>query len=253
LSTCKSIDQHRFFACPAQSDAGNLDSPGPASRPRSEGSSPIQWWSLFDFHVYQNLSSLHGKNLVILIWGIPILEPAQEVEMKIPNCSVRVGELCLTTALLLPAVGAIQLFVLHAQAKTNAHAPQVFAHPVFRYAIIYNDPWYDKSHREITILMDPSEFSEANLRTLFMLLSQRYKSLTGFNAYIETSLQDIDTPEMHEGPGYSECKDCGNPKGGKSPAATIRHSPECDTLYIYLPSRATEHPNKIDLRTPLIN
>jgi hypothetical protein len=165
--------------------------------------------------------------------------------------SAGVRELCLATALLLPTFGTIHLFVLHAQANTKNHAPQAFAHPVFRYAIIYNDRWYDKSHREITILMDPSEFSEANLRTLFMLLGQRYKSLTGFNAYIETSLQDIDTPEMHEEPGYSECNDCGNPKGGKSPAATIRHSPERDTLYIYLPSRATGNPRKIDLRTPL--
>jgi hypothetical protein len=170
--------------------------------------------------------------------------------MKTP---ARIRELCLTTALLLPTLGIMQLFVLHAQANTNAHAPQAFAHPAFRYAIIYNDPWYDNSHREITILMDTSEFSEVNLRTLFMLLSQRYKSLVGFNVYIETSLQDIDTPEEHEGPGYSECNDCGNPKGGKSPAATIRHSPERDTLYIYLPSRATENPRKIDLRTPLSN
>jgi hypothetical protein len=173
--------------------------------------------------------------------------------MKTLSCTARVRELCLTAALLLPTLGTIQLFVLHAQANTNAHAPQAFAHPLFRYAIIYNDPWYDKSHREITILMDPSEFSEANLPTLSMLLTQRYKNLRGFNAYIETSLQDIDTPEMHEEPGYSECNDCGNPNGAKSPAATIRHSPERDTLYIYLPSRTTEHPKKIGLRTPLVN
>ncbi len=167
--------------------------------------------------------------------------------------SVWVRVLCVTAAILLPTLGAIQSSVLTALANTKARAPQAFAHPVFRYAIIYNDLGYDKSHREITVLMDPSEFSEANLRTLFMLLSQRYINLTGFNAYIETSLQDIDTPEMHEEPGYSECNDCDNPKSRKNPAATIRHSPEKDTLYIFLPSRATENPQKIDLRTPLSN
>jgi hypothetical protein len=202
--------------------------------------------------VNRDLASLNHENLVIL-YGHPHFGGGTEVEMKAQSCTARVRGLCLTTALLLATLGTIQLFLKHTQANTNAHAPQAFAHPLFRYAIIYNDPSYDKSHREITILMDQSELSEANLRTLFMLLSQRYKSLTGFNAYIETSLQDIDTPEMHEEPGYSECNDCGNPKGGKSPAATIRHSPERDVLYIYLPSRATEHPKKTDLRTPLVN
>jgi len=96
--------------------------------------------------------------------------------------------------------------------------------------------------------MDPTEFSEKNLRTLFGLLTQRFKSVTTYVVFIETSLQDIETPEEHDGPGYSE--EMGNPNAGKTPAATIRHSPEADYLYIFLPSRATEHPKEINLRAP---
>lgn len=153
-----------------------------------------------------------------------------------------------TLSLRLALLLTVHLFTWHNETVIRAHTPQAFAHPTFRYAIIYDDPGYDKFHREIIILMDPSEFSEANLRTLSTLLNERYKKLAGFNAYIETSLQDIDTPEMHEEHGYSECKDCGSPREGKSPAATIRHSTERDTLYIYMPSRTTTTPTKIDLR-----
>jgi hypothetical protein len=38
--------------------------------------------------------------------------------------------------------------------------------------------------------MNRLESSEAYLQALFTLLGERYKDLTGFNAYIETSLQD---------------------------------------------------------------
>src|SRR2546421_11906084 len=124
--------------------------------------------------------------------------------------------------------------------------PQASTQPLFRSAIIYNDRTLNGVGRDLHVLMDPSEFSEGNLRTLFPLFNQRSRDLPGFTAYIETSLQDIQTPEEREGPGISEVP--GNPKGGKTPAVTIRHSAQADSLYIYLPTRATDHPKKIDLR-----
>jgi hypothetical protein len=167
--------------------------------------------------------------------------------MKTLSCAARVLRPYLIAAISLSALGTIQAFFSPGKLKGDSYGPQrLHPQPPFRYAIIYNDPGTDGSSRSITILMDPSEFSEVNLRTLFGLLSQKFKSLSKYDAYVETSLQDVQTPEEHEGPGYSE--QMGNPKAGKTPAATIRHSPQADTLYIYLPSRATEHPTKIDLR-----
>jgi len=54
-------------------------------------------------------------------------------------------------------------------------------------------------------------------------------------------LQDIPTPDELDGGGYSETP--GNPKAFKNPSANIKHSPNADTLYIYViyvPSRAAD-------------
>ena len=144
------------------------------------------------------------------------------------------------------AITGIYSFGRTGEVKAGPRTPQVFTQPPFRYAIIYKDPALNGAGRDLYILMESSEFSETNLRGLFVLLSQRFRKLPGFVAYVETSLQDIQTPEERDGVGVSEVP--GNPKAGKTPAATIRHSLESDTLYIYLPSRATNHPIKIDLR-----
>ena len=167
--------------------------------------------------------------------------------MKTLSCAARVLRPYLIAAISLAALGTIHAFFSPGKLKGDPYGSQrLHPQPPFRYAIIYNDPGTDGSSRTLIILMEPSEFSEANLRTLFGLLSRRYKNLPKYNAYIETSLEDVPTPEEHEGPGYSE--QMGNPNAGKTAAATIRHSPQADKLYIYLPSRATEHPTKIDLR-----
>jgi hypothetical protein len=170
--------------------------------------------------------------------------------MKKLRCKDPISETSLKAITLLVTIGVFYLFVQTGTAKGTS---QIFAHPVFRYAIIYNDRGMDGSSRDITILMDPSEFSEANLRILFVLLGQRFKNTPSFNAYIETSLQDIDTPEQHEAPGYSEYNGPGNPKAGKTPYATIRHSPKSDTLYIFQPPRGAESKRKSDLGVPPAN
>lgn len=166
--------------------------------------------------------------------------------MKKRNWITRSVKLSIVSASLLATIGAGQILSQRARAKAGANTPQIFAQPPFRYAIIYDDPALNSVGRDLHILIDPSEFTEGNLRTLFALLAQRFKGQPGFTAYIETSLQDIQTPEERDSPGYSETP--GNPKGGKTPAATIRHSEGADMLYIYLPSRATDHPIKVDLR-----
>jgi len=152
---------------------------------------------------------------------------------------------------ILVTLSAIQIFSPTGLVFARPNKSQAFSLPVFRYAIIYNDPAANGVGRDLTVMMDPSEFSQSNLRLLFDLLNQRFRDLPGFTAYIDTSLQDIATPEERETPGYSEGPS--NPKAFKNPSATIKHSPKADTLYIYVPSRATEHPTKIDLRVPLQN
>jgi len=148
--------------------------------------------------------------------------------------------------LLLCSFGASSALTPIGHVKEDIAKRQVFPRSPFRYAIVFNDPALNGVGRDLYILMEPAEFDETNLRRLFTLLCQRFRELPGFTAYIETSLQDIPTPEERDGLGYSEAP--GNPEGGKSPAATIRHSAKSDTLYMFFPSRATDHPQKIDLR-----
>jgi hypothetical protein len=169
--------------------------------------------------------------------------------MRRLGCITWAARLCLITTTVLATNGAIQTLAQNSQPNEPVHQREAYSGPAFRYAIIYDDARPLKSSREITILMDPSQFSENNLRTLFLLLSERFKRIPTYTAFIETSLEDIQTPEEHEGPGYSESPN--NPKAFQHPSAMIEHSPHADTLYIFLPSRATQHPIKIDLRTPL--
>jgi len=166
--------------------------------------------------------------------------------MKRWGCIAWAAKLCLITTTLLANPGTIQLLAQNRHPKESAHRRQAYSGPAFRYAIIYDDARPLKSSRDITIMMEPLEFSENNLRTLFLLLSERFKRMPTYTVFVETSLQDIQTPEEHEGPGYSEVPS--NPRAFQHPSATIEHSPRADTLYIFLPSRATEHPTKIDLR-----
>jgi hypothetical protein len=94
--------------------------------------------------------------------------------------------------------------------------------------------------------MDPEEYSEGHLRGLFYLLSARFKSVPVYTVYVETSVQDLLTPEEREGPGYSEMPE--NPKAFKHPYATIEHSTAADTLYMFLPESKDQWPMKVDLR-----
>lgn len=164
--------------------------------------------------------------------------------MRIGNYSVRRHKIPLAVALVLVSLSAIQICV------QRGKAGQFFTPSLFRYAIIYNDAPANGVGRDLHVLMDPSEFSEANLRFLFVLLSRRFQALPGFTVYVETSLQDIQTPEERDGPGYSEVPS--NPKAFKHPSATIKHSTKKDTLYIYVPSGAADA-KKIDLRVPPSN
>jgi hypothetical protein len=121
--------------------------------------------------------------------------------MKTLSCAARVLRPYLIAAISLAALGTIHAFFSPGKLKGDPYGSQrLHPQPPFRYAIIYNDPGTDGSSRTLIILMEPSEFSEANLRTLFGLLSRRYKNLPKYNAYIETSLEDVPTPEEHEGP-----------------------------------------------------
>ena len=166
-------------------------------------------------------------------------------------CATRMKKCFVAAVLILGIFIAIQIFALSGILSAHPKTAQYFSLPVFRYAIIYNDPALNGVGRDLTVMMDPAEFSEVNLRLLFDLLKQRFRDLPGFTVYVQTSLQDIATPEERETPGFSEGPS--NPKAFKNPSATIKHSSKADTLYIYLPSRATEHPTRIDLRVQLNN
>jgi hypothetical protein len=168
--------------------------------------------------------------------------------MKIWRRRAWAAKLGLFTSTAMATFGAIQALSQNGQQNAPAHPPRAYSGPAFRYAIIYDDARPSMASRDITIMMDSSEFSENNLRTLALLLSERFKKNPTYTVFIETSLQDIQTPEEHEGPGYSESPS--SPKAFQHPSATIKHSPRADTLYIFLPSRATEHPKIIDLRIP---
>jgi hypothetical protein len=151
---------------------------------------------------------------------------------------------CVVISTFLAAFGAFQASAQKSTTKVDlVHSIYPAA---FRYAIIYQNPPVGNSGPNIIILMDPSEFSEMNLRTLFGLLSLRFEAMPRYTVYIETSLQYIQTPEEHEGPGYSERPE--KPNAAKTPAATIRHSPESDTAHIFQPFRGAGPPRKIDLR-----
>lgn len=160
------------------------------------------------------------------------------------------GRLCFIGLAFLTAVGATPTAVQPSHVQKAAADRQTYFGPLFRYVIVYDDPALDGAGRDFRILMDPSGFSEANLRTLFVLLRERFKGLSAFTAYVETSLQDIQTPEQHDGPGSSE--EPTDPKAFQHPSATIKHSPEADSLYMFVPSRRESKypPAKIDLRIP---
>jgi hypothetical protein len=158
--------------------------------------------------------------------------------LKVHHCS-------LGALLFLAAFDASQILV-HAENAKERPPQQSYRQPsYFRYAIIYNDPGMDGMSRDLEILMEPSSFSEKNLRIMSDLLNRRFKDVSTYNAYIETSLEDIETPEERDPPAISER--AGNPNSGKTSAATIRHSPKADMLYIYVPNRES-HPVEIDLR-----
>jgi hypothetical protein len=165
------------------------------------------------------------------------------------NKTFKVRVACLVSLSFLPIFGAGQTWCKSEngkEVKRTAQSPYR-APSYFRYAIIYNDPDMDGSSRDFEILMDPSAFSEKNLGILSLLLNRRFKNVSTYNAYIETSLEDIETPEERDPPAISE--QAGNPNSGKTPAATIRHSPKADMLYIYLPNRGSQ-PAEVNLRIP---
>jgi len=155
-----------------------------------------------------------------------------------------------TALALLVLSGGVGLFSRGRDPGRGNRAQNSYYGSSFRYIIAYNDLALDGTSRDITVVMDPSEFSEINLRTLFRLLRNRFKGVPAFTAYVETSLQDVPTPEERDGPHISE--EPTNPKAFRNPSAMIKHSSNADSLYIYSPSRreAKYPPAKIDLRDP---
>jgi len=143
---------------------------------------------------------------------------------------------------------------LQSGASTEKLTPQEtgrkYNGPPFRYIIAYESSMIGGAGKDLTILMEPEDFSEMNLRILFKLLMQRYPQAKELNANVETSLQDIATPEERDKPKSSE--EPANPNAMLHPSATIRHRMEGDSLHMFVPSRrgAKNSATPIDLRIP---
>ena len=139
------------------------------------------------------------------------------------------------TALVLCAILA---FVKHPSSGSSSGDPgsQTRTSP-FRYAIIYNDlrnPAGGTPYRYLLILIERDSFSEQNLRELFKLLNHRFPQPIEFDAYVEISLDNIQTPEEHDWAGISEGEDDTRPV--KYSHANIRRSQKVNQIWIAIPT-----------------
>jgi len=76
----------------------------------------------------------------------------------------------------------------------------------FRYVICENEI-KSVGERKITVLMDPTSFSEDNLKRLYYLVSQRFPDPASMSVWVNTSLWQVETPEEAEVPHISEVGD----------------------------------------------
>src|SRR5436853_2128751 len=86
--------------------------------------------------------------------------------------------------------------------------PNRFRSP-FRYAIVGNEIVNPTGHPEdafryVVILLDGKAFSEDTLRSLFKLVSSRFPAPRRLDVQVNTSLEQVETPEEHEQGKVSE-------------------------------------------------
>jgi len=138
------------------------------------------------------------------------------------------------------SIGTISVWGQHPE-------PQPYRSP-FRFIIAYDDPWSDgdSSHRMLTVLMRPEDFTEENLRYLDSFIRQRLKGSKKFVVRVETSLFDVDTPDERAQAGRESEQDSKDPNVGESPYALIYHvpaignSPPVNELMMNWPNRTSK-------------
>jgi hypothetical protein len=68
-----------------------------------------------------------------------------------------------------------------------------------RYVIVYNDIYdLEPQERRIAVLMEPEQFGEENLKTVFDLIKERFPTPIRLSVTVHTSLATIETPEEAE-------------------------------------------------------
>ncbi|OLE51429.1 MAG: hypothetical protein AUG51_23330 [Acidobacteria bacterium 13_1_20CM_3_53_8] len=95
-------------------------------------------------------------------------------------------------------------FLAHPNATFARKSQNRSDHSPFRYVIVYNEVKVNNeessyTRRDVEVLLDENAFSENTLKELFKLLSQRFPEPDGLTVDVYTSLEQIDTPEEHEG------------------------------------------------------
>jgi hypothetical protein len=134
------------------------------------------------------------------------------------------------------------------QGTSAAHEYHRYRSP-YRYAIVYNNleegTNVSPSRRHLVILLDRKAFSKANLRDLFLRLSERFPSPIWMDAFVETSLEDVETPEENDLPRESEIQV--DSSEGKSPLAVMQRSPSRRDITIWSPL-ASSRPYTIALK-----
>ena len=86
------------------------------------------------------------------------------------------------------------------QRSANGSRPQ----SEFRYVIVKDSVDPVLPRRNIEVLLDESAFSEESLRTLFALISKRYRKPQWIYISVATNLRQIATPEERDLPNVSE-------------------------------------------------
>jgi hypothetical protein len=118
----------------------------------------------------------------------------------------------------------------------------------YRYAIVYNnlreETNVSPSQRHLVVLLDRKAFSDSNLQDLFLLLSDRFPNPIWMDAFIQTSLEDVTTPEENDLPAESEIQV--DSSEGKSPVAVMQRSPSRQEITIWSPL-ASSRPYTIGL------
>lgn len=118
----------------------------------------------------------------------------------------------------------------------------------YRYAIVYDilreQPRFSPPTRTLVVLLDPKAFSDSNLRDLYLLLSTRFPKPDFLDVNVETSLEDIATPEESESPHSSGAQT--SPEEGKAPNALFHRSAGTQEIAIWSTGAAAK-PRVINL------